>query len=101
MMEEQLHLYKFYWDCGRMGDLESLFIASRGQIDCAIGKTVYFGEVLGKHSDIYGTLEDKDIQRIDIDSDSVLKLYNALGDYTLSGHNPLEYIQTDDEDTDN
>ena len=51
-------LYKFYWDCGRQGDIESIFIATEKDIKANIGEEVYFGEILGKHSEIYGILEE-------------------------------------------
>lgn len=29
-----------------------------------LGKTIYFGEIAGKHSDVYGTLDENDIELI-------------------------------------
>lgn len=48
-------LYKFHADCGRMGELEGLFIANPEVIEWLIASKldVYFGEVLGKHSEVY------------------------------------------------
>ena len=46
-------LYRFECDFGRMGDLEGLFVANHEDIDSIIGKRIYFGEVLGKHSEIW------------------------------------------------
>lgn len=91
-----LNLYKFYWDCGRMGDLEGLFIATQEQIDSIMGKDIYFGEVLGKHSEIYGTIDAGDITKIDFGNDAVLKLKDVFGKTTLSGYNPLDYVEEDD-----
>jgi hypothetical protein len=91
---EEKWLWKFYWSCGRMGSLEGLFVATKEEIDRIIGKKVYFGEVLGKHSEIYGTLDENDIKRIDLDSETVVKVTNLLGD-TWSGYNLLEYIDED------
>lgn len=39
-----LKLYSFYWDCGRMGNLDGLFVAEESTVESAIGKEVYFGE---------------------------------------------------------
>ena len=50
-------IYQFHWDCGRMGDIAGLFVASKQDVQDAIGKEIYFGEVLGKHSEVYGTLD--------------------------------------------
>lgn len=52
-------LYKFYWYCGRMGDVEGVFKAKKSFVESVIGNNVYFGEILGKHSDVYGTLGEE------------------------------------------
>lgn len=88
-------LYELYVDCGRMGAVEGLFIATQDEVDNAIGSEVWFGEVLGKHSDIGGELEPHEVSVIDIDSDAVEKLYAALGS-NLSGFNPLDYLVEDE-----
>ena len=88
------YLWKFKWDCGRVGDIEGLFVATEGEIKDALDKDVYFGEVLGKHSEIYGLLVENDVTKIDIDIDTVKRVTNVLGK-TWSGYNPLEYIQHD------
>lgn len=85
------YLWRFYWDCHRQGSVEGLFVATEKEVNDAIGKDVYFGEILGKHSDIYGTIEDGDITKIEVDSDVVNKLIPHLG-VTWSGYNPLSYI---------
>lgn len=79
-------LWSFYWDCGRNGELEGLFKATKEEVQNAIGKTAYFGEVLGKHSDIYGTIEEREIQLV---SDDPMKVISS----TESGFNPLNYIE--------
>lgn len=94
-------LYKFHWDCGRQGKLESLFIADSSDVKDAIGQEVYFGEVLGKYSEVYGELEEKDFTEISTNPDLIATLealhphfnYQAhLDTMTLSGYNPLYYI---------
>lgn len=89
-----LNLYKFYVDCGRMGSLDGLFIATQGEVDKAIGKEMYFGEVLGKHSDIYGELEAHEVTLVSSEQDKVQWLYELLGS-DVSGFNPLSYISED------
>ena len=84
-------LYKLHFNAGSQGELTGLFIADSEKIEKLIssGETVYFGEVLGKHSDICGPLEDCDITKITDNSD-VLKI---VEDYNLEvGFNPLHYI---------
>lgn len=90
------YLWKFYWDCGRMGGIDGLFVATEKEVEDAIGREVYFGEILGKHSDIYGTLDSEDVEKIDLDSETVEKVSKILGN-SWGGYNPLYYIDEDDE----
>lgn len=83
------YLWKFYWDCGRQGSMRGLFVATEAEIKNILGKEVYFGEVLGKHSEIYGTIEEGEITKVDLDSETVEKVSEILG-YTWYGYNPLE-----------
>lgn len=86
------YLWRFYWDCGRQGEVEGLFVATEEQINKITGKSVYFGEILGKHSEVYGTIEEGEITKIDISPEAVEEVSKHLGN-TWSGYNPLEYIQ--------
>ena len=79
-------LYKFYWDCGRQGDVEGIFKAKKSFVKSVIGNEVYFGEILGKHSEVYGTLEEGDL--IILSEDSLVVMNTPE-----SGYNPLEYMQ--------
>ena len=79
-------LWSFYWDCGRQGEVEGLFKATKEEVKNAIGKRAYFGEILGKHSEIYGTIEADEIKLV---SDNPIEVMNDVE----SGYNPLEYIQ--------
>jgi len=93
-----MNLYKFFWDCGRMGEVEGIFVAEQKDIDRAIGKQVYFGEILGKHSEIYGELELSDIVMFAVPEDVVEILFNAVGSTDISGYNPLNYLPEEDEE---
>ena len=93
-----MNLYKFYWYVGRMGEVEGLFAASQEEIDAAMDKQIYFGEILGKHSEVYGTLEEKDIEKLDISEDVVKILVDAIGSTNISGYNPLDYLPEEDEE---
>jgi hypothetical protein len=81
-------LWSFYWDCGRQGEVKGLFKATKEEVKNAIGKDVYFGEILGKHSEVYGTIEEGEIELV---SDNPIEVMNA----TESGYNPLEYLSED------
>jgi hypothetical protein len=89
-----LGLYKFNWDCGRMGDVEGIFIAEDYDIKAAYGKEIYFGEILGKHSEVLGGLNEGDIELITEDKNVVGILRSHCGD-SISGYNPLDYLQED------
>ena len=85
-------LYKFYVDYGRMGELEGIFIAEEEKIRALIDKDIYFGEVLGKHSEIEHTLEKKDLQFQTNNPGWIAIIENIFGTQgTISGLNPLDY----------
>lgn len=83
-------LWKFYWNCGRQGDLESVFVASQEEVDDLIGKRAYFGEVLGKHSEVYGNLETNDFTLLSKDANRVSLFSETVGS---TGHNPFDYLE--------
>ena len=91
------NLYAYYADCGRQGILQGLFIATAGDVQAAIGKDVYFGEVLGKHSEVEGTLEASEITLVSTDQGKVEWLLSLLG-HNVSGINPLNHIADEDEE---
>lgn len=37
---KMLKLYRFHWDCGRMGNLEGLFVAEQSEVENLLGSTV-------------------------------------------------------------
>ncbi len=84
-------LYRFNVSCGRMGSLEGLFVADEVDVAAAIGKRMYFGEVLGKHSDIAFDLEAEHLTVASDDQDFLEKLVDLLG-ADISGFNPLDYV---------
>lgn len=92
-MDEQEYLFKMDFDCGRMGTVEGLFVAKQSDVDELVnsGQTIYFGEVLGKHSDITGPLEANEVKRVDLDAETVRKVKLVLG-RTWSGYNPFDYL---------
>lgn len=91
-------LYKFNFDCGRMGSLNGLFVEDEVDIQNAVGKYVYFGEVLGKHSEVSGTLELSDFKVLTDDQEFIHKFLKYGCE---SGYNPLHYLEEDEEEDDN
>jgi len=71
-----------------------MFVATEQEVQNVIGKHANFGEVLGKHSEIYGTIEENEIEKVDLDSKTVEKVSFILGE-TWSGYNPLNYVHYD------
>jgi hypothetical protein len=90
-------IYRFVWDCGRMGYMSGIFIAESRSIETLIGKDVDFGEALGKHSEIEGTIEEGDVLLVtdDVEAVSMFEKYKLT-----TGYNPLEYIRNQDDEDD-
>ena len=88
-------IYEFFWDCGRMGELSGLFIAETSEVEKLIGRNINFGEVLGKHSEIYGTVTKDDFTIKSTDQEFIAKFEEIMGKGTISGYNPLDYLDND------
>jgi len=90
---EPKKLWKFQWDVPRMGTVDSTFVATQSEIDEAMGSRVYFGEILGKHSEIYGTLDPEDLEVLSEDQDEIAIFERTVGG---TGHCPLDYIEIEE-----
>ena len=88
-------LYSFELDWGRMGSLEGLFIAEEKDVKDIIGKNVQFGEVLGKHSDVYDIMTEDMFAEIELPENVVKMLEEKIGS-TLSGYNPFDFLEEDE-----
>lgn len=86
-MSKAIYRYKSYDFRG--GQLTGIFVAKQDQVAKLIGTKVYFGEVLGKHSEVVVEIEEKDIELI---SDNVeeVALFEKLN--MTTGYNPLDYV---------
>lgn len=83
-------IYKFHADCGRMGELEGVLISTKEKVEKLIESKieVYFGEVLGKHSEIYGAIEKDDMTFVSDNEEAV----RVVEEHNLtSGFNPFHY----------
>ena len=94
---------RFYSDCGRIGSLEGLFTATKEDIVKITGKEIYFGEVLGKHSEVIHEIAGigDDIHILSEDQDFIEKFEQIMGAGTVSGYSPFDYIDEDEEDDEN
>ncbi len=92
---KNLQLYEMKLDFGRMGQLGGLFLATEAEIDSIIGKEIYFGEVLGKHSEVYvSDFKREYLRRIEGEVESLIEdLHTVFGQRTLCGYNPVEIYQ--------
>ena len=88
-------VYKMHFDCGRMGTLRGIFTAEDSVMNALItsGKEVYFGEVLGKHSEICGPIEASGITMISNDPLVVAVFNNHKME---CGFNPFHYIEEEE-----
>lgn len=90
-------LYKFHFDAGRMGTLYGMFVAEKEKVEELMKskRVIYFGEVLGKHSEIMGPIEDADITFVSSDE----KVLAVVEHFDLEfGFNPFDYDEVDEED---
>ena len=82
-------IYKYYLDCGRMGEVSGVFVEDDENIKKSIGCHIYFGEILGKHSEVTTTLEEDDFTIV-TDNQDFIALFE---EYRLdNGYNPLDYM---------
>ena len=86
-------LYRYDLDCGRQGDVTGTFVADDAVIAAAMGKRAYFGEILGKHSDVRADLEEDQLTVLTEDPKFIALYEEIIGS---SGRNPLDYIRKDD-----
>lgn len=92
MPKQVKKLWKFELNCSRMGTLEGIFTASQQAVDKLIGTHVYFGEVLGKHSEISETITAEHLTVLTDDQDFIKK-FDKLE--CASGTNPFDYLEHD------
>lgn len=72
-----------------MGLVEGLFICTKDELNLLLGETIYFGEILGKHSDVFLTITEDNLKVLSDDQKLIDQLL-PLGK-TLSGYNPLDF----------
>ena len=90
-------VYKLNLDCGRMGSLDGVFTADSDDVKKLIdsGKEVYFGEVLGKHSEVVTAIKKKDVTLVTTDK-KFIELFDKFE--IASGFNPFDYLDESDND---
>lgn len=91
MEQNKKAVYRFSKYFRRSGTLSGVFISTKEQVRRLIDTniTVYFGEVLGKHSDIFSEINQEDILLISDDPEIVSMLEKHPD--IIQGINPLTY----------
>lgn len=84
-------IFKLNAYCGRNGFLEGVFVEDTERVNALIESKieVQFGEVLGKHSFICGSLNKDEIIFV-TDSKEAIDVVEKLG--LSTGHNPFNYL---------
>ena len=85
-------VYKFKFDCRRSGEVVGLFLADSEDVRKLIdsGETVYFGEVLCKHSEVYGPIDKTDVTFV-TDKPEVIEMIEKFD--LCFGYNPFDYLK--------
>lgn len=83
-------VYKMNFDCGRSGTITGIFVEDTDLVDALIESEieVYFGEALGKHSEIFGPVTRREITIATTSLDAIAVIED-LGLET--GYNPFDY----------
>lgn len=92
-------LYKFELN-EYYANLYGLFITTEEEINNAIGKTINFGDVAGKYSEVYTHLDRDHIHELKVNKTTIDDLLEANGTdngCTIVGYNPLDYLDRDAE----
>ena len=89
-------LYEFYVNCGRDGELTGLFIADTETVKGCIGRTVSFGEVLGKHSEVEFDLAEYMLKLITANAEDIAHMERIFKGTVQVGYNPIQCIQERD-----
>jgi hypothetical protein len=82
-------------DYGRSGSIDGLFVVSREDFDLAVkhNPNVYFGEVLGKHSEVCPDFNEIDFEVLSEEQDKIEWFEQAIG---CSGYNPFDKLEEND-----
>lgn len=100
--------FEFHRGFGRHGTLSGFFISTPEFVKSCEGKVAYFGEVLGKHSNIEIVISEGDFHMMDpseYSQEEIVKFAEIIGGMesgdrwsTISGYNPIDYITEWEED---
>jgi kynureninase len=85
-------IYRMRLDFGRNGSLTGLFVATEEQIKSIIGRSAWFGEALGKHSDCSWTFEQgEDVFEEVLSTSQIVEWFEK--NVGSQGYNPFDYLR--------
>lgn len=88
----ELKLWQYYEDCGRMGSLEGLFIMTEGELYTKyMNREFYWDELLGKHSEGYFNITEDTVTDLEVPS-SVLEVLLGKTGRIISGDLDFDYF---------
>lgn len=91
---KNIKLFKFHAYMSRSSDLEGLFLRDFGDVSELIGTEVYFGEIAGKHSEVFFVIEEDHITEMPVTQETVLDFVELCGEEgTVCGVNPFDYAE--------
>lgn len=76
----------------RGGRLDGLFVATEEEVEAHLGKSVHFGEALGKHTDVDVVFNRDRVSRVNADPTAIAKITEVVGK-TWCGWNPIKMIE--------
>lgn len=90
-MSNKKILVKFFLDCGRQGEIESLFISTEDEMNSIMGKSMSFYEVVGKHSQVFDVASWANFSIISDDPLKVQMMEETMGTH-ISGIDIFEHL---------
>jgi len=101
MVVKKWCLYRYSINVYRFGNIDGLFVSTEESLKQIIGQKIYFGDILGKHSDVDITFEEEDFEKLSDDEEKIDWLIDLFGgSMTISGYNPFDYIESEEEEVD-
>lgn len=81
-----------YCESGRGWTIEGMFVSDEESLKSIYGKSLYYGECAGRHSEIVMEFNEGDFTVVTEDQDFIEKFEQLIG-YT--GYNPFDYLEED------
>ena len=87
-------LVRFEIDYGRHGSIEGLFVTTKEWMEALTGETIYFGEILGKHSEVcIDNFDWKEYCTVLTDDQDKINFLTDLLGWHISGYDPSDYFE--------